>query len=190
MAYLRLIRLRDDDAALERVLNLPPRGIGEKTVEILREVARGQQLSLWRALHQAVGQKLLPGRAAGALNAFVELIDTLALRVEEQPLHLIVQTVIEQSGLIPFHLAKKGEKGQTRVDNLEELVSAARAFEPAEDALSPLAAFIDHAALEAGEAQAEEGEDSVQLMTLHSAKGLDSRWCSSPARRKACSPTR
>ncbi len=156
------------------MLNLPPRGIGEKTVEILREVARGQQLSLWaRAAPGGRPRKLLPGRAAGALNAFVELIDTLALRVEEQPLHLIVQTVIEQSGLIPFHLAEKGEKGQTRVDNLEELVSAARAFEPAEDALSPLAAFIDHAALEAGEAQAEEGEDSVQLMTLHSAKGLE-----------------
>ncbi|CAD5378164.1 DNA-dependent ATPase I and helicase II [Pseudomonas sp. OF001] len=173
MAYLRLIRQRDDDAALERVLNLPPRGIGEKTVEILREVARSQQLSLWRALHQAVGQKLLPGRAAGALNAFVELIDTLALRVEDMPLHLLTQTVIEQTGLIPFHLAEKGEKGQTRVDNLEELVSAARSFESGEDELSPLAAFIDHAALEAGDAQADEGEDSVQLMTLHSAKGLE-----------------
>ncbi len=173
MAYLRLIRLRDDDAALERVLNLPPRGIGEKTVESLREVARSQQLSLWRALQQAVSQKLLPGRAASALNAFVELIDSLALRVEAMPLHLVVQTAIEQSGLIPFHLAEKGEKGQTRVDNLEELVSAARAFESDEEAASPLAAFIDHAALEAGEAQAEEGEDSVQLMTLHSAKGLE-----------------
>ncbi|MCC6075795.1 DNA helicase II [Pseudomonas sp. GCM10022188] len=173
MAYLRLIRQRDDDAALERVLNLPPRGIGEKTVETLREVARAQQLSLWRALHQAVGQKLLPGRAAGALNAFVELIDTLAVRVEDMPLHLLTQTVIEQTGLIPFHLGEKGEKGQTRVDNLEELVSAARSFENEEDELSPLAAFIDHAALEAGDAQADEGEDSVQLMTLHSAKGLE-----------------
>ncbi|MCM2319589.1 MAG: DNA helicase II [Pseudomonas sp.] len=173
MAYLRLVREREDDAALERVLNLPPRGIGEKTVETLREIARSENLSLWRALHQAVGNKLVPGRAAGALNAFVELIDTLALRVEEMPLHLQTQTVIEQSGLIPFHLAEKGEKGQTRIDNLEELVSAARAFETTEEELSPLAAFIDHAALEAGDTQADVDEDSVQLMTLHSAKGLE-----------------
>lgn len=173
MAYLRLLRARDDDAALERVINLPPRGIGEKTVEALRELARERQLSLWQALHQVVGERRVPGRAAGALNAFVELIDTLALRTEQMPLHLVTQTVIEQVGLIPFHLAEKGEKGQTRVDNLEELVSAARSFEHEDEAVSALAAFIDHAALEAGETQAEAGEDSVQLMTLHSAKGLE-----------------
>ena len=91
------------------------------------------------------------------------------------PLHLMTQTVIEQSGLITYHQEEKGEKGQARVENLEELVSAARNFVPsAEDAeLTELSAFLGHASLEAGDAQADEHEDSVQLMTLHSAKGLE-----------------
>ncbi|WP_277052587.1 DNA helicase II [Zestomonas thermotolerans] len=175
VAYLRLIDGRHNDAALERIINVPPRGIGEKTVETLRELARREGLSLWGALHQAVGHKLVSGRAAGALNAFVELIDELALRVEDMPLHLMTQTVIERSGLLAYHREEKGEKGQTRVDNLEELVSAARAFENEEneEGLTPLQAFLGHASLEAGETQAGPDEDCVQLMTLHSAKGLE-----------------
>ena len=175
MAYLRLIDGRHNDAALERVINVPPRGIGDKTLEILREVARSQDLSMWAALHQAVGQKLLPARAAGALNGFVELIDGLALHVESMPLHLITQTLIEQSGLLAYHRDEKGEKAQARVENLEELVSAARAFEneELEDDQTLLAAFLGHASLEAGDTQAGEHEDSIQLMTLHSAKGLE-----------------
>ena len=178
MAYLRLIQTRHNDAALERVINLPARGIGEKTVEALRDFARQQDLSLWAALHEAVGSKAIAGRAASALNAFVELVDELALKVEGLPLHSMVQRVIEQSGLLAYHRDEKGEKGQTRVENLEELVSAARAFdhyegEEGDEAQTPLAAFLDHASLEAGEQQASEHEDSVQLMTLHSAKGLE-----------------
>ncbi|SFB58603.1 DNA helicase II [Azotobacter beijerinckii] len=175
VAYLRVIHQRDNDAALERIINLPARGIGEKTVETLRQLAREANLSLWGALHQAVGSKRVSGRAAAALNAFVELIDTLALKVEPLPLPLIAQVVVEESGLRAYHGAEKGEKAQARVENLEELVSAARAFEHAEDEgrQSPLAAFLDHASLEAGEQQAGDFEDSVQLMTLHSAKGLE-----------------
>ncbi|MEE4461635.1 DNA helicase II [Azotobacter chroococcum] len=175
MAYLRVIHTRHNDAALERIINLPVRGIGEKTVETLRQLAREANLSLWGALHQAVGGKLVSGRAASALNAFVELIDGLALKVEQLPLPLMTQVVIEDSGLRAYHGTEKGEKAQARVENLEELVSAARAFEHAgdEDAQSPLAAFLDHASLEAGEQQAGDFEDSVQLMTLHSAKGLE-----------------
>ncbi|MFC0668765.1 DNA helicase II [Azotobacter chroococcum] len=175
MAYLRVIHTRHNDAALERIINLPARGIGEKTVETLRQLAREANLSLWGALHQAVGGKLVSGRAASALNAFVELIDGLALKVEQLPLPLMTQVVIEDSGLRAYHGTEKGEKAQARVENLEELVSAARAFEHAgdEDAQSPLAAFLDHASLEAGEQQAGDFEDSVQLMTLHSAKGLE-----------------
>ncbi|QQE88881.1 DNA helicase II [Azotobacter chroococcum] len=175
MAYLRVIHTRHNDAALERIINLPARGIGEKTVETLRQLAREANLSLWAALHQAVGGKLVSGRAASALNAFVELIDGLALKVEQLPLPLMTQVVIEDSGLRAYHGTEKGEKAQARVENLEELVSAARAFEHTgdEDAQSPLAAFLDHASLEAGEQQAGDFEDSVQLMTLHSAKGLE-----------------
>jgi DNA helicase-2/ATP-dependent DNA helicase PcrA len=122
-----------------------------------------------------IANKGLTGRAAGALGVFVELIENLAAKCAEMPLHLMTQTVIEQSGLIAYHEAEKGEKGQARVENLEELVSAARAFENAENEedLTPLAAFLGHASLEAGDAQADEHEDSIQLMTLHSAKGLE-----------------
>ncbi|MBA1274882.1 DNA helicase II [Stutzerimonas azotifigens] len=177
MAYLRLIQTRHNDAALERVINVPARGIGEKTVECLRQLARNEDISMWAAVHQAVGTKVVSGRAASALNAFVELVDTLALKVEGMQLHNMAQLVIEQSGLLAYHRDEKGEKAQARVENLEELVSAARAFDhysdDVDDEQTPLAAFLDHASLEAGEQQAGDHEDSVQLMTLHSAKGLE-----------------
>ncbi|MDR6234460.1 DNA helicase II [Pseudomonas oryzihabitans] len=174
MAYLRLIQHRHDDAALERVINVPPRGIGEKTVELLRNAARTQNTSLWQALHDLVGARAVSGRAASALNAFVELVDTLALKAEDLSLHNLVQQIIEQTGLVTFHKEEKGEKGQARVENLEELVSAARSFDfSGDEEMTPLAAFLDHAALESGDTQADSHEDSVQLMTLHSAKGLE-----------------
>ncbi|OAN31502.1 DNA helicase II [Pseudomonas oryzihabitans] len=174
MAYLRLIQHRHDDAALERVINVPPRGIGEKTVEALRTAARAQNTSLWQALHDLVGARAMSGRAASALNVFVELVDTLALKAEDLSLHNLVQQIIEQTGLVTFHKEEKGEKGQARVENLEELVSAARSFDfSGDEEMTPLAAFLDHAALESGDTQADSHEDSVQLMTLHSAKGLE-----------------
>ncbi len=174
MAYLRLLDGRGNDAALERVVNVPARGIGEKTVEAIRDYARGHDVSMWEAVRLMLAGKALPGRASGALAGFVELIDNLAAKVLEMPLHLMTQTVIEQSGLIAYHQAEKGEKAQARIENLEELVSAARAFENDEDdQLTPLQAFLSHASLEAGDTQAAENEDSIQLMTLHSAKGLE-----------------
>ncbi|MCP1619571.1 ATP-dependent DNA helicase UvrD [Pseudomonas sp. SLBN-26] len=175
MAYLRLLDGRGNDAALERVINVPPRGIGEKTVESIREFARAQDVSMWEAIRLLLANKGLSGRAASALAVFVELVENLAAKVLEMPLHLMTQTVIEQTGLITYHKEEKGEKGQARVENLEELVSAARAFENSEEdeELTPLQAFLSHASLEAGEAQADAFEDSVQLMTLHSAKGLE-----------------
>ena len=174
MAYLRLLDGGGNDAALERVINVPARGIGEKTVETIREYARAHDVSMWEAIRLMVAAKALPGRASGALAGFIELIETLAAKAQSMPLHLMTQTVVEQSGLIAYHKAEKGEKAQARIENLEELVSAARTFENNEDDdLSPLQAFLTHASLEAGDTQAAENEDSVQLMTLHSAKGLE-----------------
>ncbi|WP_426150880.1 DNA helicase II [Pseudomonas sp. DC3000-4b1] len=175
MAYLRLLDGRANDAALERVINVPPRGIGEKTVEAIRAHSRQAQVSMWEAIRQLVANKGVTGRAANALQAFMDLIEDLSARTETMPLHVMTQTVIEHSGLIVYHQEEKGEKGQARVENLEELVSAARNFEngDGEEDLSPLAAFLGHASLEAGDTQAEEHEDSIQLMTLHSAKGLE-----------------
>lgn len=176
LGYLRLMRSPHDDGAIERIINVPTRGIGEKTLEQVRAHARAHELSLWQAMHELVSQKLLNGRATNAINAFLQLIIDLSEHTEGFELHHRVQHLIEHSGLLSYHKEEKGEKGQSRVDNLEELVSAARAFEPdpaLEEESTPLAAFLDHAVLEAGEAQADHFEDSVQLMTLHSAKGLE-----------------
>lgn len=176
LGYLRLLRSRHDDGAVERIINVPPRGIGEKTIEQVREYAREHQCSLWTSAEQQVEQRLLNGRACNALQAFMLLIEQLETATAELPLHQCTRHIIEHSGLLTYHKEEKGEKGQSRVENLEELITAAQAFtyeQDEENNLPPLTAFLDHAVLEAGETQAGEHEDSVQLMTLHSAKGLE-----------------
>ena len=173
LAYLRLISNRDDDSSFERVVNRPTRGIGARTVESMRSYARANSCSLWRAAG-AVASDELAGRAANAVRAFINLIETMARDTAGLDLQEQVDHVIHASGLIDFFKKDKGEKGETRVENLLELVSAARSFEPdpAEE-MSPLDEFLSHAALEAGEGQADAWEDCVQLMTMHSAKGLE-----------------
>jgi DNA helicase-2/ATP-dependent DNA helicase PcrA len=173
LAYLRLAQARRDDAALERVLNTPPRGIGNKTVEKLREVARRDRASLWEAIDAVQKQTLLPARALTALANFQELIDDFATSAETLSLDEFTEHVIEMSGLMNYHRSEKGERGQARVENLQELVTATRLFEPEDESISPLQAFLDSAALDAGEGQADPYEDSIQMMTLHSAKGLE-----------------
>jgi len=172
LSYLRLTQSRADDIAFERVVNLPTRGIGGATLELLRADARQHGRSLWDA-----GKALLPalaGRAASALNGFFALIDRLAAAIAELPLHEQVQVVIQGSGLRDHHAKVKDNKGEARVENLDELVNAAEGFEPDNDGgLSPLGAFLAHATLESGETQAATGLDCVQLMTLHAAKGLE-----------------
>ncbi len=174
LAYMRLMLNREDDAAIERVINTPTRGIGEKTLQQLRLYAREQQLSLWNAIKQVLTTSQLTKRASTALEQFVALIDQLDRDTDELSLHELSDHVISDSGLLEFHRNEKGERGMTRVENLDELVSATRAFEwnQQEDS-SALQQFLDNAALDAGERQADEYEDSVQLMTLHSAKGLE-----------------
>jgi DNA helicase-2/ATP-dependent DNA helicase PcrA len=173
LAYLRLAQARRDDAALERVLNTPPRGIGNKTVEKLREVARRDQASMWEAIDAVRKQTLLPARALTALANFQALIDDFATSAETLSLDEFTEHVIEMSGLMNYHRSEKGERGQARVENLQELVTATRLFEPEDESISPLQAFLDSAALDAGEGQADPYEDSIQMMTLHSAKGLE-----------------
>ncbi len=173
LAYMRLINQRDDDTAIERVINTPTRGIGAKTVDTVRDYSRQHGLSMWRSALQIIEQKLLPNRAANALQTFVNLIDALDKETDELTLDELTDHVVTASGLIDFHKKEKGEKGQARVENLQELVVAARQFEPEDEAITPLQEFLDSAALDAGEQQADEYEDSVQLMTLHSAKGLE-----------------
>jgi DNA helicase-2/ATP-dependent DNA helicase PcrA len=173
MAYLRLLLNRADDAAVERVINTPPRGIGSKTLELLRDIARTRGIPLWRAIAVCREEALLPTRALSALEGFTVLIDELDSGTDELTLDELVDHVIAHSGLLDYHRNEKGEKGQARAENLDELVSAAKSFVAEDDSLSPLQQFLDNAALDAGEAQADAHEDSVQLMTLHSAKGLE-----------------
>ncbi|MGI9233065.1 MAG: DNA helicase II [Woeseiaceae bacterium] len=173
LAYLRLISHREDDSSFERIVNKPTRGIGARTVELMRSYARANACSLWRAA-AAIASDELNGRAANAVNAFLSLIERLARETSGLELHDQVDHVIHASGLVEFFKKDKGEKGETRVENLGELISAAKSFEPdpAEE-MTPLDEFLAHAALEAGEGQADAWEDCVQLMTMHSAKGLE-----------------
>jgi DNA helicase-2/ATP-dependent DNA helicase PcrA len=173
LAYMRLLIRRSDDTALERVLNLPPRGIGNKTVEQLRELARTRQVPLWQAIVIAQDEQLFSSRALKALAGFTVLVDELDSATLELPLEELTEHVVAGSGLVEYHRAEKGERGQARVENLEELVSAAKSFIPEDTDLPSLQQFLDSAALDAGDAQADPHEDSVQLMTLHSAKGLE-----------------
>ena len=175
LAYLRLTTMRGDDVAFERIVNTPTRGIGERSLEAVRNVARREQVTLWDAARRLIETKELTSRALRALGRFMDLIDRMSVMVGAVDLPELLEHVIENSGLIDHYRKEKGERGLDRIENLEELVSAARDYTPsAEDEDIPLvAAFLTHAALEAGEGQAEAFEDGAQLMTLHSAKGLE-----------------
>jgi DNA helicase-2/ATP-dependent DNA helicase PcrA len=176
LAYLRLLANRGDDVSFERIVNTPTRGIGAKTIDDLRLVARDRGTSLWQAAAFMLQQKMFSARAGNALAGFLQLIDRLAEETEEMELFEQVKRVVEKSGLIEFYQNSKAEQGEERIENLEELVNAARLFDvniDNEDNLGPLELFLAHAALEAGEMQGDDFDDCVQLMTLHSAKGLE-----------------
>ena len=174
LAYLRLIASRQDDPSFERVCNVPTRGIGNKCLDSVRLHARELKVSLWQASRDLLDKAKLPGRAANALKAFLDLIERLAAETAGTPLANQVEVMLHVSGLLEYYKNEKSEKSEMRVENLEELVSAARNYTHDESTgLDPLSDFLAHAALEAGEGQAEAWEDCVQLMSLHSAKGLE-----------------
>lgn len=177
VAYLRLVLNRQDDASMERIMNVPPRGIGNKTFETLRVLARDQGCSLWQAAEMALTNGVFAKRAANALENFMQLMADLEEAVmSKDDLGDMVKFVNDASGMIEYHEKEKGEKGRARVENLNELISAAQSFASDQDydtQAELLALFISEASLDAGDAQADEFEDSVNLMTLHSAKGLE-----------------
>jgi DNA helicase-2/ATP-dependent DNA helicase PcrA len=178
LAYLRLLANRHDDASFDRVVNTPTRGIGLKTIDELRQLANSQQISLWMAAQFLIEQKLLPNRAGNALFYFLDLIEQLAAKTAELPLGEKVQIVIENSGLMAFYGQDKVEKSAEKIENLKELVNAANLFKMdvnSDADISELSEFLSHAALESAESQANEFDDCVQLMTLHTAKGLEFR---------------
>ena len=176
LAYMRLLANRADDGSFERVINQPTRGIGNKTIEQLREVAKDMNTSLWQAAQHFVLQPGITARAANALKSFLQLVESMQQSVDKLPLHEQTEHVIQHSGLMDHYSQEKGEKAEARVENLQELINAARGYDFHNSEVvetDMLTAFLAHAALEAGDAQAEAWEDCVQLMTLHSAKGLE-----------------
>ncbi|MGF1785420.1 DNA helicase II [Photobacterium swingsii] len=175
LSYLRLMTNRNDDASFERVVNTPTRGIGDRTLETIRLAARDRGMTMWQASISLLEEQVLAGRAANALRRFIELVNALEDDTADLPMYQQTDEVIRNSGLRAMYEQEKGEKAQARIENLEELVTATRQFEVPEEAeeMSPLSAFLSHAALEAGEGQADEFDDAVQLMTMHSAKGLE-----------------
>jgi DNA helicase-2/ATP-dependent DNA helicase PcrA len=175
LSYLRLISNRRDDAAFERVVNTPTRGIGTATLTQLRQYARETNQTMWQSAVDFLQQKILPARAANALSAFLTLIDSLTPEDDTMSLHELTALVIDESGLRTHFAKDKTEKGQGRIENMDELINASREFMRADDEeeMPLLDAFLAHAALEAGENQGDQWQDCVQLMTLHSAKGLE-----------------
>ena len=179
MAWLRLASNANDDTALERIINVPPRGLGEKTVQGIRDIARGAGLSMWQAIHKMLADNIPGPRVARILAAFVAQIESLVVS-PDLSLGDLAELCIQSSGLRDFYRKEPGEKARTRLENLDELVSACRDFESAGSGAaadgsnaSALGTFLTHAALEAGEAASGPEVDSVQMMTLHSAKGLE-----------------
>lgn len=176
LGYLRLATNKDDDGSFERVVNVPTRGIGQRTIQELRDVARQEQISLWRAALYMREHRLLAARALSALESFLRLIHDLGEEVAGLELSEAVESAINRSGLIPHFKKEKGERGIARLENLDELIRAAREFRMPADSegeMTPLQQFLANAALEAGEAQGDANGDCVQLMTLHAAKGLE-----------------
>ncbi|MCU7959296.1 MAG: DNA helicase II [gamma proteobacterium symbiont of Bathyaustriella thionipta] len=175
LAYLRLLLTPTDDASFERVVNLPPRGIGARTLDQLRVLAREQAIPMHEAASRIIAANGLTARAGNALQGFIGLLQDLRSRMTQITLTDLTEAVISKVGLPDYYRSRKDGKGEDRVENLEELVNATRSFEyqQEDDEDSGLAGFLTHAALEAGEAQGDAYEDCVQLMTLHSAKGLE-----------------
>ena len=176
LAYCRLAVNRDDDAAFERIVNVPPRGIGARTIDVLRTEAKHRSESLWAASQRVVDEAVVSARAAGALHRFLDLIRAITSDFGELDLAERVESAVQSSGLLDYYRAEKVDRARTRVENLEELVIASGQFQPngnEGDHLDPMTAFLSQAALETGEEQVEETSDRVSLMTLHAAKGLE-----------------
>ncbi|RBC43774.1 DNA helicase II, partial [Xanthomonas oryzae pv. oryzae] len=179
LAYLRLLTNRSDDAAFERAVNTPTRGIGDRTLDEVRRLARANALSLWEAAMLCTQQNTLAARARNALATFLSLVGQLHAETGEMELAERIDHVLMRSGLRE-HWAKESRGGldsESRTENLDELVSVASRFTRPDDedsqGMTELVAFLAYASLEAGEGQAQAGEEGMQLMTLHSAKGLE-----------------
>ena len=176
LAYLRLLNNRDDDAAFERIINTPTRGIGNTSLSLIRDAARSLEMTLWEACQYMLKNDELKGRSAKVIQNFVSVIDQLEDDSSHLDLDQQANYVIQHSGLTAMYQAEKGDRAEARIENLNELVTACQTFEADPELIeeqTKLTSFLTHAALEAGESQADDYEPAVQLMTMHSAKGLE-----------------
>ncbi|MEY2696723.1 MAG: hypothetical protein RL333_861 [Pseudomonadota bacterium] len=176
LAYLRMASNPDDDASFERIINTPTRGIGPKSLDLIRSLARQKDISLWQATHRVAGDETLPGRARNPLNAFIGLLEDLMASTAEMGLSARTSDILVRSGLLDHYRKERGEQAEQRLENLAEFVNATRQFEN-EPGLDPdlpvIDQFLAHAVLESGESQSDPSNDCAQLMTLHAAKGLE-----------------
>ena len=177
LAYVRLINNRHDDVGFERIINTPTRGLGHKTINQIRNCALTNQVSLFSACQILLENKTLTPRAAGALAGFINLIDEFDNNHDKEQLNPLFDDVIERTGLRDHYQKEPPEKALTRLENLDELLNAAETFvKPQEDdqiGMTALASFLAQVSLEAGERSSDKDQPCVQLMTLHSAKGLE-----------------
>ena len=182
ISYLRLIVNRNDNSAFERSIGAPTRGIGEKTLETIRAYGTEHEISLFSSCKGLIKDQTIKGKAANSLQLFINFIENCAETINDSPSDEFVEKVINQSGLIEHHMKEKGEKGRIRIENINELISALKSFElinkheDLSDYDSFIAAFLSSVSLDMGETQASKTDDAVQLMTMHSAKGLEYKY--------------
>ncbi|MEC7864385.1 MAG: UvrD-helicase domain-containing protein, partial [Pseudomonadota bacterium] len=174
IAYLRLSVNTSDDAAFERTVNNPPRGLGEKTIQVIRDYAKSNSLSMWESINELDKTGITSMRAINALNGFINIINELINDSNNLDLKRLIEKAVSLSTLTKYYESKKNEESLSKQENIEELLSTAeRFYQNNIDSEDILSEFLDNAALEAGEYQSKSHEDPVQLMTIHSAKGLE-----------------
>ncbi|QEO57672.1 UvrD-helicase domain-containing protein [Francisella marina] len=180
LAYLRLAVTSNDNLAFERIINTPTRGIGNKTLDTIRNFSQINNVSYWQATIDIIQKEIVTKRTASLLLKFIEIINAISSQIKDLSLDKLLETVINESGLLASYQEKDTEKDRQKIDNLKELISAAKDFEPQiellDDNIDILQDFLSFAVLEAGEMQADENTDSVQLMTIHASKGLEFRY--------------
>lgn len=180
LAYLRLAVTSNDNLAFERIINTPTRGIGNKTLDTIRNFSQINNVSYWQATIDIIQKEIVTKRTASLLLKFIEIINAISSQIKDLSLDKLLEMVINESGLLASYQEKDTEKDRQKIDNLKELISAAKDFEPQiellDDNTDILQDFLSFAVLEAGEMQADENTDSVQLMTIHASKGLEFRY--------------
>lgn len=175
IAYMRLIVNRNDDSSFERIVNIPIRGIGERTLSLIRNFAKEKKITMWHAANNLLNSNVLVGRSANAIKSFCKLINSIEIKISDLDLYKQAQIIIQDTGILSMYKNEKGEKGYARIDNLNELITAIRQFDyhSYDSNLNPLQSFLSYVSLEYTEHHLSEIQDTVQLMTLHAAKGLE-----------------